>query len=1082
MWLLIASVAVAPVGMDSGRPVGRRVLSEQSLRVRSDGEFHEARHFGEEVDDAPKEVAKFADIEVSASGHVKTEPVVEAPVSLAEERYTPRELRYFKPDAVRVFAPETAAWLSEHATRVAFSAVIGILAAYYVFAGLRWFVGRASAADTPPAGDEHLYARFVAVATACPGAIAVDDLGQRTTYAELLCRADEVAAQLGVVSGDRVVCLLERSLDLVVLHLAVWRCGATVVSLSPTEAGRRVKMICEDCGPKLLVCRPGPLADELGSMGGRVQACPAGALRGLPKPLGADCGWATAKAQEDECCIFFTSGSTGRPKGITMTHRHVMHYMLSTGKHWIQALMPGYCRMLWAVAPSWIHTPWEAWCPLMVGATIVVVPDTHAKEPELLVPLLLSCDVALFIASYLDKLLPFCRHYSPATFRLKFAYCVGEKCPTSVVRSFQDFFKDGTLITSYGLTETLESQFVAPTGLQAWRMPREDLMPVGLPIGAKVLVLDGDCEAEEGEIYFGGSLPRYLACSSAKDHARFVWRDGECYFRTGDLGRWATVLGQRALYVTGRADRQVKVRGMRLELDEVEAALALAGRAAVLKDGDQLTAFIDGDARAFRAEASRNLPVHMRPAKMLEGPLPYLASGKVNYNALQARLDGTAEPEAEEARAKEQLLEEGADSLYLMSDMTKQRKREQDMVNQAFAFCLLGIMIEHWRGDTNGIALGEPGADKFNMPKSTGWVCDVLHTEHMFGTYIVASGLLHAAEPGGGWTRTAVMYLLYVCMQWPMVPLAKALGAEDDATYQQPMNVQRWFLIMLVLARVYTALLQGLRCPPWVQVSAAWAGTLLFQFCSHRQHDLWPEPYSGGHFFQDHGLDWLARPPYLGCAFVGCLFPWYILRLTALHCTCFHYLRHLRHAAKDLPAPHLLAAGGFLAALAAEVALGPLNNHYVSGLERYTGTPRSLGWFLIELVVTNAVSLGLLATCYFFPSRPLVLLGQCTFASFMLHGFVKNPAARLIADLPRFGIDAVAVVNMLAVLCSFTVIAGLLVFGLQQLVLLAARSCTRARRDPPKLSLQQLKPRASIEAASTDAGSSRDTASVFSDR
>merc|ERR550537_1170132 len=145
--------------------------------------------------------------------------------------------------------------------------------------------------------------------------------------------------------------------------------------------------------------------------------------------------------------------------------------MRSTGQHWIQALTPGPCRMLWAVAPSWLHTPWEEWCPLMVGATIVVVPETHAKEPELLVPLLLSCDVALFIASYLDKLLPFCWHYSLATFRLKFAYCVGEKCPTSVVRSFQDFFKDSTLITSYGLTETLESQFVAPTGLQAWRMP-----------------------------------------------------------------------------------------------------------------------------------------------------------------------------------------------------------------------------------------------------------------------------------------------------------------------------------------------------------------------------------------------------------------------------------------------------------------------------------------------------------------------------------------------------------------------------------------------------------------------------------
>lgn len=294
-----------------------------------------------------------------------------------------------------------------------------------------------------------------------------------------------------------------------------------------------------------------------------------------------------------------------------------------------------------------------------------------------------------------------------------------------------------------------------------------------------------------------------------------------------------------------------------------------------------------------------------------------------------------------------------------------------------------------------------------------------------------------------------MIYVIFVAMSWPFQPIATALGADYSARHHGPFNGQRWFLLMLVFARIYNSSLNVLRCPGSVQVAAAGLGVLCFELLTHSLHDLRSEP--DGRMWAWLGYPALGRPPYVGNTLVGSLFPSFILRFLFYHSFAYHYLRHLRLvASRAVRQPHVVAVAVLASSLIVEAILMPLNNHFPIGLDMSgLGTPRAVSWYVVETLTATSVALGLLSVCYLFPSRLLELLGQCTLPAFLLHGIYIHRTRELIRTLPRIpqaeGLSAL--VWLFVMLLLTTVAAGIVVHGIIWLVRALVHHLLRARLD-----------------------------------
>lgn len=219
--------------------------------------------------------------------------------------------------------------------------------------------------------------------------------------------------------------------------------------------------------------------------------------------------------------------------------------------------------------------------------------------------------------------------------------------------------------------------------------------------------------------------------------------------------------GERVLCVLGRLDRQVKLRGMRVELGEVEHALASAGRCAVVKRGEQLVAFTEGSADELRAEAKRMLPPHMRPATVIESSLPLLPNGKVDYATLAAdrEVEGPASPFPSGPAQMSNAVEEGLDSLGIMVWMSKQQKRELQLVYQVLGLLwVYYYMPRHW-SFLNKKGQMSLSKHAFDLPPglAQAWFSPTDYSGIPDMACFVLGALLHSREPGAGWYKTCIV-------------------------------------------------------------------------------------------------------------------------------------------------------------------------------------------------------------------------------------------------------------------------------------------------------------------------------------
>ncbi|SLC89544.1 Probable non-ribosomal peptide synthetase PstA [Mycobacteroides abscessus subsp. abscessus] len=491
----------------------------------------------------------------------------------------------------------------------------------------------ATLARTPsrPASVTGLFAEKV---SRTPEAVAVS-CGERSwTYRELDSAANRLAHLLidqGAGPGQVVALLSNRSAEAIAAILGILKTGAAYLPIDPAVPDARLTFVLADAGPVVAVTTT-DLADRLDGRGLAIID-----IRGVgPHPPDAGFDGAIPDPEPDHTAyLIYTSGTTGVPKGVALSHRNVTQLLDS-----LDAGLPH--PGVWSHSHSLAFdvSVWEIFGALLSGGRVVIASEGATSSPEDLHALLIREHVTVITQTpSAARALPREGLDSAAL------VVVGEACPAEVV----DQWAPGrVMINAYGPTETtmcvaISAPLTAGQGV-----------PIGTPVtGAALFVLDESLRQVPvgvvGELYVAGRGVGYGYVGRAPlTSTRFVacpfGDPGTRMYRTGDLVCWRPD-GQ--LNYLGRADEQVKIRGHRIELAEIQAVLASLGgveEAVVIaredRPGDKrLVGYITGtaDCGGLRMAIADRLPAYMVPAAVVRlDAIPLTVNGKLDTRALPA--------------------------------------------------------------------------------------------------------------------------------------------------------------------------------------------------------------------------------------------------------------------------------------------------------------------------------------------------------------------------------------------------------------------------------------------------------------
>ncbi|MFJ3325814.1 amino acid adenylation domain-containing protein [Streptomyces griseus] len=521
----------------------------------------------------------------------------------------------------------------------------------------------AGSREEPFAAVQTLIAR---VAAEHPAAVAVTTPSphggaHRLTYAELERRAADSAARLrtlGIGEGSVVVLCLDKSPELIVALLAVLKAGAAYLPLRPDQPADRLAHLVTATGAALVL-----VADDAGPEQTGALAVPTLTLGALARTAPHPDGPSDETGPESPAYIITTSGSTGRPKAVRVSHRN----LASAHAAWRQEyrLETDVRVHLQMAEPSFDVFTGDLVRALCSGGTLVLADRDLLFDTTRLYRTMRQerVDCAEFVPAVVRGLMDHCAREGLRLDFLKLLVVGSDAWSVGEYRRLAELCGPGTrLVNSYGLTEaTIDSA--------SFEGPVDDLepgamVPIGRPLPNSTLhVLDAHGEpvppGVPGELWIGGDgVALGYAGDPEQTEARFVTRtlsrsaDGDArperLYRTGDIARWDA---HGRVHLLGRTDGQVKLRGHRIEIGEIEAHLAQwppLARAVVTVRADTggeaaLCAYcvpapgaaLDG--RALRRHLARSLPSYMIPSHFVELPaLPLTANGKVDTAALPA--------------------------------------------------------------------------------------------------------------------------------------------------------------------------------------------------------------------------------------------------------------------------------------------------------------------------------------------------------------------------------------------------------------------------------------------------------------
>ncbi|HEV7517090.1 MAG TPA: amino acid adenylation domain-containing protein, partial [Thermoanaerobaculia bacterium] len=459
-----------------------------------------------------------------------------------------------------------------------------------------------------------------------PDRVAVEMEGCHLTYGGLDGRSNRLARHLrasGVERESPVAVFLERSPELLVALFAIAQPGGVYLPLAPTYPRHRLGLILGESAPAVLLTEE-PLLDRLPPHAARVvcldsrgawagmEDLPDGALPPLARP-------------EDLAYLLYTSGSTGEPKGTMIEHRNLAHLL--------RAIPGGLVTGEGDAVPSWTPVTFdlsllEWFYALMTGGTVLLVPEERVLDLPALVATLARGSALHAVPALLRLIVLYLEETgTPGPWdRFRDVSAGGDSLDADLMASLRRVFPRATLRNLYGPTEIT---VLCTVHRVPWHGPvRGDV--VGRPIGNVVLrLLDTAGNpvpiGVPGEVWIGGEgVGRGYFKRPELSAERFVLREGVRFFRSGDRARY---LPDGNLLFLGRLDDQVKLRGLRIEPGEIEAALLAQPGVAeavvtVREDGGEkrLVAYVvprpgePPETAALRRALAGRLPDSMVPA------------------------------------------------------------------------------------------------------------------------------------------------------------------------------------------------------------------------------------------------------------------------------------------------------------------------------------------------------------------------------------------------------------------------------------------------------------------------------------
>ncbi len=495
---------------------------------------------------------------------------------------------------------------------------------------------------------QSIHAVFSAVAARSPERIAIIGDGEPVRYAELEQRSEHIANYLrarGIRPGTRIGLYAQRSGDSIGAMIGILKAGAAYVPFDPSYPPKLLKFIYHDCAPVLLLAQKSLLEQSAESRFWDGEAIDIhGDFDDVAPPTVAF----AAVDRDAPAYIMYTSGSTGHPKGVLVPHRGVVRLVIDNPF----ALM-GPEQVHLQLAPlAFDASTFEIWGALLHGGTLAILPDPHPSLDDIANAIQRHGVTTLWLTAGLFHLMV--EHRLDGLKPLRQLLAGGDVLSPPHVSKALQALPDCQIINGYGPTENT-------TFTCCYRIPRGIDISGPVPIGraiahTQVYVLDESGKAvvdgEEGELYAGGdgvalgylNRPELTAERFVVDP--FDPAGPGLMYRTGDRVR------RRAdgnFEFLGRVDRQVKISGKRVELDEVEACIRRCG----LVDDAAVTcpevrigvrkiyAYVkstrdpDGLIQELRAALRQELPEHMVPASIVVlAALPLTPTGKVDRTRL----------------------------------------------------------------------------------------------------------------------------------------------------------------------------------------------------------------------------------------------------------------------------------------------------------------------------------------------------------------------------------------------------------------------------------------------------------------
>lgn len=537
---------------------------------------------------------------------------------------------------------------------------------------------------------ERLETLFKQQATSTPEAVALSYEGEEMTYQQLDLKAHIMTLNLVLLNvrpGDRVGLCLERSFDLIASMLAILKAGAIYIPMDPAWPEERLSYTCDNAEIHLVITdrKTFPASEGLRLI----------APAELEKPI-YDARVSVPTESElstsDAAYVIYTSGSTGKPKGVVIPHQNVVSLLAATRADFG---LNGNDSWTFFHSAAFDFSVWEIWGSLLTGARLVIVPYWVSRAPDEFIQLVREQKVSVLnqTPSAFTQFMEMERRGAPLP-HLRLIIFGGEPLDAKMLVKWFDRYPEHhcRLVNMFGITETTV-HVTAQTVTRAEAIAGSLSVGRALP-GWGIYVLDAARQllpaGVAGEIYVAGAgvASMYLNRPELTEE-RFIpdpFSGGRMY-RSGDKGR---LQSSGCLEHAGRLDNQIKLRGFRIELDEIRKVLlevnGVEAAAVVLNQPDKndpasarLDSYLvlsDSSVEAVVTKAKNMLPTYMMPSTFTQvDVMPLTANGKLDVKKLpepgahsQVMSESKAIPE-QVPRAEVQIAETRLDRL--IADMTR---------------------------------------------------------------------------------------------------------------------------------------------------------------------------------------------------------------------------------------------------------------------------------------------------------------------------------------------------------------------------------------------------------------------------